>query len=93
MYNQDFSTVDFPSLVFDTITPSNFLAAFEPFEPDGSAGTFPVSLSDFFQPLAPSRSSTPTEHRNGFESPSSTHLSLYSSSQRGEIEFPAQQEL
>jgi len=90
MYNQDISTVDFPSLVFDTIAPSNFLAAFEPFEPDESASTFPVSLSDSFQPLASSSSLNPTEYRNTFESPNSTHLSLYSSPKQGEIEFPAQ---
>lgn len=90
-HNQDTPMVDFPTLIFDTIAPSNYIAACESFDPDGSSGTFPVSISDFLQPFPPGRSFTPTEsstdnvYRNGFESQSS----LYSSPQQGEIEFPA----
>jgi hypothetical protein len=67
---------NFPTLIFDSVAPSNFLTAFEPFE--GSPEAIPEFIFDFLQPRSPSRPSTPTDiaqdgkYGNGFQTPSSS---------------------
>jgi hypothetical protein len=85
-HNQDATAVNLPISIFDSVAPSSLLAAYEPFETaPGSPGTFSESIFDFLQPIAPSRSSTPTrvapssEYRNGFELSNSSHQGTYDS--------------